>query len=55
MLKTITTIIIDKIHCVREKSKSQTIFDENVKSQCILTKLFAIDSEYIFERTAKFC
>jgi len=38
-----------------EKTKPQTILDSNVKSQCILTKLCALDAEYIFERTAEFC
>jgi len=43
------------LHCVREKSKPQTVLDRIVKSQCILTKLSALYSEYIFERMAKFC
>jgi len=29
--------------------------DRNVKSECILTKLRALNSEYICERTTKFC
>jgi len=35
-------------------SKPQTVLDKNAKSKCILTKLRAMDSEHIFEITAKF-
>jgi len=44
-----------KVYTVSEiKSKSQTILDRSVKCQRIRTKLCAQNSEYIFERTAKF-
>jgi len=43
------------IHCVPEKSTSFTIVDRNAESQCIVTKLRALDSECISERTTKFC
>jgi len=43
-----------KLHCVREKSKPQTILHRNAKSQCILTNLRALNSEYIAKRTTKF-
>jgi len=37
-----------------KKYKPQTILDRNVKSQRILTNFHALDSEYIFEKNAKF-
>jgi len=43
------------VHYVQEKSGPQIILDRNLKSRGILTKLHALDSEYIFERTAEFC
>jgi len=44
---------VHDLHCVRKKP--QTILDRSVKSQCILTKLSALDYEYISERITKFC
>jgi len=39
---------------MREKSKPQTILDKNVKSQRILTKLRALNFEYIDKKLTKF-
>jgi len=43
------------VHCVREKSKPQTILDKKyARSQRIQTKFCSLDSEYITKRTTKF-
>jgi len=42
------------MHCVWEKSKPQTILDRNVKSQRILRKLCAQNSESIIKKLQNF-
>jgi len=44
-----------ELHCVvHEKNCTSRLYDRNVKSERILTKLRALDYEYMCDRNAKF-